>query len=99
MESSPTHEHARRNGRDLARARSGRAQQRDGDRKSLTEGEQAALALAEVLTVAPWKVTDEMVERCRKQFKDTEVAEIVHRTCNAAFFDRVTETARLPIEK
>jgi alkylhydroperoxidase family enzyme len=71
----------------------------DGDRKSLTEGEQAALALAEVLTVAPWKVTDEMVERCRKSFKDGEVAEIVHRTCNAAFFDRVTEVARLPIEK
>jgi alkylhydroperoxidase family enzyme len=71
----------------------------DGDRKHLTEGERAALALAETLTVAPWKVTDEMVEQCRKHFKDAEVAEIVYHTCNAAFFDRVTETARLPIEK
>jgi len=71
----------------------------DGDRKHLTEGEQAALALAETLAVAPWKVTDEMVERCRKSYKDAEVAEIVYRACNAAFFDRVTETARLPLDK
>jgi alkylhydroperoxidase family enzyme len=71
----------------------------DGDRKHLTEGEQAALALAETLAAAPWKVTDEMVERCRKSYKDAEVAEIVYRACNAAFFDRVTETARLPLDK
>jgi alkylhydroperoxidase family enzyme len=71
----------------------------DGTRAHMTESEQAALTLAEVLTVAPWKVADEMVERCRKHFKDAEVAEIVHHTCNAAFFDRATETARLPIEK
>ena len=71
----------------------------DGDRKHLSEADQAALVLAETLTVAPWKVTDEMVEKCRKHFKDAEVAEIVHQSCNAAFFDRVTETARLPLEK
>lgn len=69
----------------------------EGDRKHLTEGERAALELTETLTAAPWKVTDEMVERCRKQFKDTEVAEIFYHACNAAFFDRVTEVARLPI--
>ena len=71
----------------------------DGDRKHLTEGEQSALALTETLTVAPWQVTDEMVERCRKSFKDAEVAEIFYRACNAAFFDRVTEVARLPFDK
>ncbi|QJW93281.1 carboxymuconolactone decarboxylase family protein [Frigoriglobus tundricola] len=71
----------------------------DGDRKHLTESEQAALALTEVLTVAPWQVTDEMVERCRKSFKDAEVAEIVYHACNAAFFDRVTEAAQLPLDK
>jgi alkylhydroperoxidase family enzyme len=70
----------------------------DGDRADLTEAERAALALVEVLTVAPWRVTDGTVERCRKSFKDTEVAEIVHHACNAAFFDRVTETARLPFD-
>jgi alkylhydroperoxidase family enzyme len=71
----------------------------DGDRADLPEAERAALALAETLTVAPWKVTDEMVERCRKHFRDAEVAEIVYHTCNAAFFDRVTEAARLPFDK
>lgn len=71
----------------------------DGDRKHMSEAEQAALELAETLTVAPWKVTDEMVERCRKSFKDAEVAEIVYRACNAAFLDRVTEVARLPFDK
>lgn len=71
----------------------------DGDRKHLSEGDRAALVLAETLAVSPWKVTDEMVETCRKHFKDAEVAEIFHHTCNAAFFDRVTETARLTIGK
>jgi alkylhydroperoxidase family enzyme len=71
----------------------------DGDRQRLPEGERAALALAETLTVAPWRVTDEMVERCRKHFKDAEVAEVLYRACNAAFFDRITEVARLPLDK
>jgi alkylhydroperoxidase family enzyme len=71
----------------------------DGDRKHLSEGEQAALLLAETLTVAPWQVTDEMVERCRKHFKDNQVAEIVYHACNAAFFDRVTEAAGLPLDR
>lgn len=71
----------------------------DGDRKALSEADRAALTLAETLTVAPWKVSDDMVEACRKHFKDAEVAEIVHHTCNAAFFNRVTETAKLPIRR
>jgi alkylhydroperoxidase family enzyme len=71
----------------------------DGDRKQLPEAEQAALALAETLAIAPWKVTDEMVERCRKSFKDGQVGEIFHHTCNAAFFDRVTEVANLPFDR
>jgi len=71
----------------------------DGERKHLGEGDRAALELTETLAAAPWKVTDEMVERCRKHFKDGVVAEIVYRACNAAFFDRVTETARLSFGK
>jgi alkylhydroperoxidase family enzyme len=71
----------------------------DGDRTHLSDGDRAALLLAETLTATPWKVTDEMVEACRKHFTDAQVAEVVHHTCNAAFFDRVTEVARLPIGK
>lgn len=59
----------------------------------------AALVLAETLAVSPWKVTDEMVSTCRKQFKDAKVAEIFHHTCKTAFFNRVTEVAHLPLEK
>jgi hypothetical protein len=54
--------------------------------------------LAETLTVSPWKVTDEMVERCRKSFGDADVAELFYHMCNAAFFDRVTEVAYLPLD-
>lgn len=71
----------------------------DGERKHLADGDRAALVLAETLAVSPWKVTDEMVETCRKHFKDAEVAEVFHHTCNAAFFNRVTEVAKLPLEK
>lgn len=71
----------------------------DGDRKQLPEAEQAALALVETLTVSPWRVTDEQVERCRKSFTDGQVGEVFHHACNAAFFDRVTEVAKLPLDR
>ena len=71
----------------------------DGDRRNLPETEQAALALVETLTVSPWKVTDEMVGAARKSFRDAEVAELFYHTCNAAFFDRVTEVAYLPLDE
>ncbi|HSQ54579.1 MAG TPA: hypothetical protein VLM40_02455 [Gemmata sp.] len=71
----------------------------DGERKDMSEGDRAALELSETLASAPWKVTDDQVGRCRKFFKDCEVAEIVYRACNAAFFDRVTEVARLPFDR
>src|SRR5262249_35072411 len=71
----------------------------DGGRDHLPDPERAALALVEAMTVAPWSVTDEHVARVRKHYKDAEVAEIVHHACNAAFFNRVTEAARLPFDR
>lgn len=71
----------------------------DGDNKSLPENERAAIAFARKLTAAPATVTDMDVEYLRKLFKDKEVAEIVHHVCNAAYFNRVTEIAYLPLEK
>jgi alkylhydroperoxidase family enzyme len=70
----------------------------DGGREQLPEPERAALALVETMTVSPWEVTDDHVTRLRRHFKDAEVAEIVHHACNAAFFDRVTEAARLSFD-
>lgn len=70
----------------------------DGDATVLPEKERRALAFARKLSAAPATVTDADVEALRKEFTDFEVAELVHHVCNAAFFDRVTETARLPLD-
>lgn len=70
----------------------------DGEKNDLPERERLAVAVARKLTVAPSYVTDTDVEGLRKVFTDPEVAEIVYHTCNAAFFDRVTEVANLPLD-
>lgn len=70
----------------------------DADAAALPEKERRALAFARKLSAAPATVTDADVEALRKEFTDFEVAELVHHVCNAAFFDRVTETALLPLD-
>ncbi|HYH67236.1 MAG TPA: hypothetical protein VD866_21245, partial [Urbifossiella sp.] len=71
----------------------------DADAAALPEKERKALAFARKLSAAPATVTDADVEALRKEFTDFEVAEVVHHVCNAAFFDRVTESARLPLDR
>jgi len=34
----------------------------------------------------------------RQHYRDSEVAQIVHQICTAAFFNRVTEAALLPLD-
>ena len=65
---------------------------------SLTPADRAALAFAVKLTVSPAAITDNDIEGLRKSYDDKQVAEIVHLVTEAAFFDRVTETAGLRIE-
>lgn len=62
---------------------------------TLTDAERPAWRVARILTAAPYKLTDADIEACRKVMADKAVAEVVHRTCNAAFFNRVTEIPRL----
>jgi alkylhydroperoxidase family enzyme len=69
------------------------------DGQSLPEAERAAVAFARKLTAAPATVTDRDVEGLRKLFPDKQVAEIVHQVCTAAFFNRVTEAANLPLDR
>jgi alkylhydroperoxidase family enzyme len=71
----------------------------DGDGKSLPEAERVAVAFARKLTAAPATVTDADVEGLRKRYTDKQVAEIFYQVCNAAFFDRLTEAANLPVER
>lgn len=60
--------------------------------------ERAAFHLVRISTVAPMTVSDGDIEALRKHFSDTQTAEILHRTCAAAAFNRITETMRLPLE-
>jgi alkylhydroperoxidase family enzyme len=69
------------------------------DGKDLPPAERAATRFAHKLTATPATVTDADVEGLRKLFTDQEVAEIVFHTCNAAFFNRVTEAANLPLDR
>jgi len=70
----------------------------DHDASALESTERSALSLARKLAAAPATVTDKDIEDLRKSFSDKQVAEIVHHVCNAAFFNRVTETAALPLD-
>ncbi|QEH38939.1 hypothetical protein OJF2_75490 [Aquisphaera giovannonii] len=58
----------------------------------------AVYSLARKLTVDPALVADADVEAVRAQFPDREVAEIVFQVTEAAYFDRLTEAAGLPLE-
>jgi alkylhydroperoxidase family enzyme len=60
--------------------------------------ERAALLAAKKLTVDPALITDADIAGLRKQFGDHEVAEIIYHVTQAAFFDRLTEAAGLPLE-
>lgn len=71
----------------------------DGDGANATAAEKAAYSFARKLTFEPHNVATVDVENLRKLFKDKEVAEIVHHVCNAAFLNRITEVANLPLEK
>lgn len=58
----------------------------------------AVVSIARKLTVDPARIDDQDVGALRAHFSDRQVAEIIHHVTEAAFFDRVTEAAGLPIE-
>ncbi|QEH36895.1 Carboxymuconolactone decarboxylase family protein [Aquisphaera giovannonii] len=70
---------------------------RGGD--SMPEPERLVLSFSRKLTVDPALITDADVEGLRKHFSDHEVAEIVYQVTDAAFFDRLTESAGLRLER
>jgi alkylhydroperoxidase family enzyme len=71
----------------------------DGSWDGFKPSEQAAFALARKLTVTPHLVSDDDIALVRKHFPDRQVAELVYQVCNAAFFNRLTEAARLRLEE
>jgi AhpD family alkylhydroperoxidase len=70
----------------------------DNPEKLPSEADRAALAFAAKLTAIPQGMTDADAERLKKYYEPSQVAEIVYRVCQAAFFDRITEAAAIPVE-
>lgn len=56
------------------------------------------MAFARKLTSTPQAIADADIAGLREHYKDGQVAEIVYHVTQAAFFDRVTEAAGLPLE-
>lgn len=65
---------------------------------SLAPGARAVLAFARKLTVDPALIGDDDFIPLRATFNHFEIAEIVHDITAAAFLDRLTEAAALPLE-
>jgi alkylhydroperoxidase family enzyme len=63
-----------------------------------TSAEQAAFRLTRKFALSPQRITDADVEAVRKEFGDVAGAEIVTRSTQAAFINRVTEAAALPLD-
>jgi alkylhydroperoxidase family enzyme len=71
----------------------------DSGEAGVSDKDRAVIGLARKMTVAPWTVTDADVAAVRQHYSPFQVAEIVLHACNAAYLDRLTETAQLPVEK
>jgi AhpD family alkylhydroperoxidase len=63
-----------------------------------SDGPTQAMAFARKLTATPQAIADADIANLRQHYKDGEVAEIVYHVTQAAFFDRVTEAAGLPLD-
>jgi alkylhydroperoxidase family enzyme len=63
-----------------------------------SDADRQVVHFARILTVDPAQITDADFDRVKAHFDDQRVAEIVHQATEAAFFDRVTEAAGLPLE-
>jgi alkylhydroperoxidase family enzyme len=66
---------------------------------SSSENEAAVFRLVRTSTATPMSVTDNDFVALRRHYSDQQVAEVVHRICEAAYFNRVTEATQLPLEE
>jgi alkylhydroperoxidase family enzyme len=63
-----------------------------------TPAERAAFAFARKLTVDPALIGDADFDALRTHYKEPEIAELILHVNHDVFFNRVTETAQLPME-
>ncbi len=70
----------------------------DQPEKLASPVDREVVQFARKITVDPALIDDDDFARMRKLFDDKQVAEVVYLTTQAAFFDRLTEAARLQLE-
>ena len=70
----------------------------DGELSELPVADRLAQAFAAKLTTDPALISDGDVATLREHFSDHQVAELIAQVTEAAFFDRMTEAAGLPLE-
>jgi alkylhydroperoxidase family enzyme len=70
----------------------------DGSRSEIT-ADRVVATFARKLTTDPARIDDFDVETLKRWFEDREVAEIIFHVTEAAYFDRLTEAAGLPLER
>ncbi|MBX3442926.1 MAG: hypothetical protein KF774_11010 [Planctomyces sp.] len=63
-----------------------------------SEADREIVRFARTITVDPALVTDDDFARLRARYSDKQVAEILYHITQAAFFNRLTEAAGLPLE-
>ena len=71
----------------------------DGALAEMSAGDRAALKFARKLTSRPQTIADRDIAELREHFEDAEVAEIVYVVCMSNWFDRLTESLRLPADE
>ena len=64
-----------------------------------TPGERAAFAFARKLTVDPALIGDADFNDLKRYYSDSEIAELIYHVNHDVFFNRVTESAQLPLER
>jgi AhpD family alkylhydroperoxidase len=64
-----------------------------------TPGERAAFAFARKLTVDPALIDDADFNDLKRYYSDSEIAELIYQVNHAVFFNLMTETSNLPLER
>jgi uncharacterized peroxidase-related enzyme len=62
------------------------------------EAEWDVLEYAEQVTLEPWKVGDELIERLRRHFDDTQIVELTARTTLCSFWNKFNDALGLELE-
>lgn len=69
-----------------------------GRRELFDEAEWTVLEFAEGVTLAPWKLPDELFARLRRHFDEAQIVELTARTALCSFWNKFNDALRLDLE-